>query len=290
MTEASVSTTAAGGSTRMGLRAVEHIIHAALRAVPGATEVDAKLAGLGGRAFPRLMVQLDPDAQVAAVDAAIAVVWPSPVTDVAAAARAAIIEALETFTGYSTTRVNVVVGHATPGPRVTARQVATRPHPQAVVPAAPSPAAVRQPHTQAGVTVRAVAIPAAPSVRVPETPDARSARVPAAPAPTPVRSVAVPDAPAADRTRSVTAPPALETWAPPTPPELPLRPVHTPVPMRARKVSAPQPPQPRHVSAPAPVKAWHPQVKPLPVVRVGVPDPQPLRQITIFPFKPQEGR
>ena len=44
----------------------------------------------------------------------------SPVTEVAAQTRAAIIAALAQFTGYTTTRVNVTVGHLEPSARVAA--------------------------------------------------------------------------------------------------------------------------------------------------------------------------
>ncbi len=50
--------------------------------------------------------------------------WPSPVTAVAEAARAAIEEAVRTYTGYATTRVNVTVAADVPGERVTGLAVA----------------------------------------------------------------------------------------------------------------------------------------------------------------------
>src|SRR5699024_11773909 len=73
---------------------------------------------IGGRGYPRSIVQADPDTQMTAVDSTIAVAWPSPVTQVAAQTRAAIVSALAQFTGYSTTRVNVTVGHLESSTRV----------------------------------------------------------------------------------------------------------------------------------------------------------------------------
>ena len=53
--------TAKHGRTRFSLRAMEKVISSAIASVPGTAAVDAKLAGLAGRAFPRVMAQMDPD-------------------------------------------------------------------------------------------------------------------------------------------------------------------------------------------------------------------------------------
>ena len=71
------------GHTRISLRTMEHIVAAAIASVPGTKAIEAKLAGIGGRGFPRASVQMDPEREVAAVNATIGVVWPSPVTTVA---------------------------------------------------------------------------------------------------------------------------------------------------------------------------------------------------------------
>ena len=65
--------TAKHGRTRFSLRAMEKVISSAIASVPGTAAVDAKLAGLAGRAFPRVMAQMDPDTQMVAVDVDIAV-------------------------------------------------------------------------------------------------------------------------------------------------------------------------------------------------------------------------
>ena len=54
---------ASSGKTQLSLRAMERVIAAAIASVPGTAAVDAKLAGLAGRAFPRIMAQMDPDAR-----------------------------------------------------------------------------------------------------------------------------------------------------------------------------------------------------------------------------------
>ena len=107
------------GHTRISLRTMERIVTAAIASVPGTKAIEAKLAGIGGRGFPRVSVQMDSEREVAAVNATIGVVWPSPVTTVAEHTRAAISEAIAAHTGYSTTRVNVTVGGSVPGERVT---------------------------------------------------------------------------------------------------------------------------------------------------------------------------
>ena len=180
-------------TTRFGLRAAEHIIGSALAEVPGVTPVDSKLAGLGGRGFPRLMIQMDPTTQTAAVDAAIAVTWPSPVTAVAEAAREAVESALQRFMGYEATRVNIVVGQAVPGTRVTAQDLADfvpRPAavPQVRAPLADAPIAAPAPAPLRPVSMRA----AAPvrRVRVTELTPTPAASV-SVPAPQPLRAIEV---------------------------------------------------------------------------------------------------
>ncbi|WP_293772900.1 Asp23/Gls24 family envelope stress response protein [uncultured Corynebacterium sp.] len=191
-------------TTRFGLRAAEHIIGSALAEVPGVTPVDSKLAGLGGRGFPRLMIQMDPTTQTAAVDAAIAVTWPSPVTAVAEAAREAVESALQRFMGYEATRVNIVVGQAVPGTRVTAQDLADFVPRPAAVPqvrapladapiAAPAPAPLRPVSMPAPAPLRPVSMRAAAPVRrvrVTELTPTPAASV-SVPAPQPLRAIEV---------------------------------------------------------------------------------------------------
>ena len=87
------------GHTRISLRTMERIVTAAIASVPGTKAIEAKLAGIGGRGFPRVSVQMDSEREVAAVNATIGVVWPSPVTTVAEHTRAAISEAIEDAIG-----------------------------------------------------------------------------------------------------------------------------------------------------------------------------------------------
>lgn len=95
-------------------RAVTKIVAAATAAVPGTTGFTTGMGRLTGRGFPRFDVQLDHDADTATVEAFIAVTWPSPITEVAAAVRAAIIEHVRVYCGIEVLVCNVVVGPVIP--------------------------------------------------------------------------------------------------------------------------------------------------------------------------------
>ena len=247
------------GHTRISLRTMEHIVTAAIASVPGTKAIEAKLAGIGGRGFPRVSVQMDSEREVAAVNATIGVVWPSPVTTVAEHTRAAISEAIAAHTGYSTTRVNVTVGGSVPGNRVTAAEVEQRQVAAAVAPhITPSP--VWQPVTAESVNVRSIATPQK----------------------TPVRSVTAPDSDIA--VRSVNTPREAEVRS--VSADLPdhhLREISSPGEHALRPLKEPKPVHVHSVAAPRPAKLVPSgQVRPLSrKVQVSAPRPQPLRDIEI---------
>lgn len=311
------------GRTQFSLRAMEKVINAAIASVPGTAAVDAKLAGLAGRAFPRIMAQMDPDAKVVAVDADIAVYWPSPVTDVAAAVRTAVSDAVHDFTGFRTTRVNVTVGGAVAGERTSALDVEKR---APLTASQPAPVATRDlapVRTARGVAVREIERPHAPSVRHITAPqEVRVTSVSLLDA-APVRTSGFgPSSQRYDSLRPVTSAPQrplkrVQTPAPAAvrsvdrPGEFRLRRVDTPRPVRARSVEAPRPSalrkvdtprpvQPRRVSAPRATALRTPRVDPSASTRnlrpieirpsedftrrVDAPRPAPLRAITITPF------
>ncbi|MDY3126926.1 MAG: Asp23/Gls24 family envelope stress response protein [Corynebacterium sp.] len=153
--------------TEITVRALERIALQAIRSVPGTVNVDAKLAGLGGRGFPRVIVQSATDKSVAAVDATIATSWPAPVAEIASSTRSAISAALAEFTGFTTTRVNVTVGEVVPGERVSkdvAQNVpvftAYKPHTRPTLVQSPQVKAtvVRSPQVKSKVQIRSVTI------------------------------------------------------------------------------------------------------------------------------------
>lgn len=282
------------GRTRFSLRAMEKVISAAIASVPGTAAVDAKLAGLAGRAFPRVMAQMDPDTQMVAVDVDIAVYWPSPVTAVAKAVRTAIREAVRDFTGFRTTRVNVTVGGAVAGERTTALAVDTRaplsPQIPAIVPERALTPVEVSPHAK----IREVAVPSPVSVRAVAVPEAVKVRGVGKQADVEVRTEGFgPGEHRYDELRPVRTaePQPLRTVTAPAPVE--VRSVPAPREFVLRRVEAPRPVQPRRVQLPhaAPLRTPHAeplQLRPIEIRpsaeytrRVDIPRPTPLRAITI---------
>ena len=247
------------GHTRISLRTMERIVTAAIASVPGTKAIEAKLAGIGGRGFPRVSVQMDSEREVAAVNATIGVVWPSPVTTVAEHTRAAISEAIAAHTGYSTTRVNVTVGGSVPGNRVTSAEVEQRQVAAAVAPRI-TPSPVWQPVTAKSVNVRSIATPQEAPVRTIAAPATGVA----------VQSV---DTPREAEVRNISTDlPDHQLREVTSPSDHTVRPIREPKPVRVHSVAAPRPA--RLIPSG--------QVRPLArKVQVAVPRPQPLREIEI---------
>ena len=80
-------------------RTIERVAEVAAAAVPGCRTIDAKLAGLAGRSFPRVHARLDQAAGTVAVDTEIAASYPAPVAAITDAVRAAIIAHIRTLVG-----------------------------------------------------------------------------------------------------------------------------------------------------------------------------------------------
>lgn len=226
------------GSNRLGLRTMEYIVSAAIARVPGTAKVSGTWKKIGGQNFPRMAIQMDPDTWTVAIDVAIATVWPSPVTDIAARVRSAIAEEVVAMSGFQPTRVNVIVGHTIPGERVTAENVAAHVtkqpwHPEAapsriVSPAIPEPRPLRPTTTTNTVHIVSPDTPTAPAVRSPEaTPDFVPLRSPEIPPEQPLARVA--------------APAPVTPWSPSAPTPQPLRPLTIESFARHRHVQAPDP-------------------------------------------------
>lgn len=228
--------TSAHGGTAFSMRAVERIVIAAIKSVPGTATTDSKLGGFSRRAYPRVAVQLDPETRVAAVDCAIAAVWPSPVTDVSLAVQDAVAEAIYAYLGYKTTRVNVAIGRTVPGERVSYDDIAARPVATATSPQVKSSEVV---HPQLKRTL---------SLQPVVTTNKHDVRHVDAPKPCQVRSVTAPQQP---ELTPVSASTSFTT-----------RPVTTPEPMPLKKITAP-PLNPVRVSAPRPQPLRAIEVRPL---------------------------
>ncbi|MEJ5928019.1 Asp23/Gls24 family envelope stress response protein [Corynebacterium sp. H128] len=91
-------------------RALTKIVEAAVDSVPGTVSFSTGMGRLTGRAFPRCDVQLDDTATAMSVEVFIAVTWPSPVNEVAAAVQRTIIEHVRVLAGLKVDTCNVVVG------------------------------------------------------------------------------------------------------------------------------------------------------------------------------------
>lgn len=166
-------------------RTIERVAEVAASTVPGCRTIDAKLAGLAGRSFPRIDVRLDQASGTANIEAEIASSYPAPIAAITDAVRATIIAHVQTLTGIDVSRVKVTVANVEsvgPSVRVTWDEVAN--HNAFVIPEGirVSPTRVVQPVTKpreelTAINVhsliddmRAVVVPAPPEVESVETP------------------------------------------------------------------------------------------------------------------------
>lgn len=167
-------------------RTIERVAEVAAVAVPGTRTIDAKLAGLAGRSFPRIEVRIDRNSGTAAVDAEIATSYPAPVAAITDAVRATIIAHIRTLAGLDVSRVNVTVANVESlgaGTRVSWEEVAS--HEAFVIPEGIEvhPSEVTHPVTKERRELdpivarslvddmRGVVTPAPPFVYSPEQPD-----------------------------------------------------------------------------------------------------------------------
>ena len=289
-------------------RTIERVAEVAAAAVPGCRSIDAKLAGLAGRSFPRVSARLDQVSGTVAVDTEIATSYPAPVAAITDAVRATIIAHIRALVGLDVSRVKVAVANVEALPeagRVTWEQVAD--HEAFVIPTAinVSPTRVQHPITKPleqldEITVhsladdmREVVVPAPVDVEHPAVPEpVRAARVEA---PAPARAYS-PEVPAPQRLAAIRTyptearvpfpPEPVRPWAPqvretvPSHPQLP--PLQALTPVNVEHVS-----RPREVPLPwqAPLKeitVTRPPLKPIvvePVARAPIassPAPQPV--------------
>ncbi|MHA2788041.1 Asp23/Gls24 family envelope stress response protein [Corynebacterium sp. S7] len=96
-------------SFKINERVFEKIATAATNSVPGAVKQDAKLAGLAGRSLPRFVATIDRRANAVHFDAELAIAFPSPARAVVEEIRESISARVESLTGFSVARINVVI-------------------------------------------------------------------------------------------------------------------------------------------------------------------------------------
>lgn len=269
-------------------RTIERVAEVAAAAVPGCRTIDAKLAGLAGRSFPRVHARLDQAAGTVAIDTEIAASYPAPVAAITDAVRAAIIAHIRTLVGLDVSRVNVTVANVESLPaneRVTWDEVTQH---EAFVIATPievSPTQVEHPVTQPAQPLAEIEVHSLVD-------DMRGVVVPA-----PVE-ITHPQRPAPVRPSGVETPQPVHPY-PPT----------VPAPQRLAAIVA-YPTEARVPFPPEPIRPWSPEVndtvpshptlpplqplKPVTVERLGrpravsLPWPAPLKEITVRrqPLKP----
>lgn len=249
-------------SYRISEKAVARVAEVAIRTVPGTRAVDAKLAGLAGRSFPRVDAHIDRPAGAVALDIEIITTYPAPVGVITDEVRQTVGTHVETLTGLAVNRVSISVADAeasAAGQRVTRGDIARhpvgiRPQPVHIAPSKVTSPVVKTPDQLADITVDSSTYDNVRHVDVPEAPRLASVELP--------------------------APPSVDHVSPPVP--VKLIPVSTPEPVRPVSVTAPTPAVPLPVATPEPTA-----LTPISVARrtqpisVQVPEQAPLREITI---------
>lgn len=269
-------------------RTIERVAEVAAAAVPGCRTIDAKLAGLAGRSFPRIHARLDQATGTVAVDTEIATSYPAPVAAITDAVRATIIAHIRTLVGLDVSRVKVTVANVETLPdtgRVTWDQVAE--HEAFVI---PTPIEVSQTRVEHPVTKPLEQLMPIEARSLVE--DMRDVVVPA-----PIE-VEHPDQPEPVRTFTPETPEPVRTFSPEVPEPQRLVAIHT-SPTEARVPFPPEPVQPWSPQANELV-ARHPQLPPLQALKpvdvqrfaqpreVPLPRRAPLKEITVNrpPLKP----
>lgn len=269
-------------------RTIERVAEVAAAAVPGCRTIDAKLAGLAGRSFPRIHARLDQATGTVAVDTEIATSYPAPVAAITDAVRATIIAHIRTFVGLDVSRVKVTVANVETLPdtgRVTWDQVAE--HEAFVIPTPIEVSPTRVEHPVTKPLEQLMPIEARSLVE-----DMRDVVVPA-----PIE-VEHPDQPEPVRTFTPETPEPVRTFSPEVPEPQRLVAIHT-SPTEARVPFPPEPVQPWSPQANELV-ARHPQLPPLQALKpvdvqrfaqpreVPLPRRAPLKEITVNrpPLKP----
>lgn len=269
-------------------RTIERVAEVAAAAVPGCRTIDAKLAGLAGRSFPRIHARLDQATGTVAVDTEIATSYPAPVAAITDAVRATIIAHIRTLVGLDVSRVKVTVANVETLPdtgRVTWDQVAE--HEAFVIPTPIEVSPTRVEHPVTKPLEQLMPIEARSLVE-----DLRDVVVPA-----PIE-VEHPDQPEPVRTFTPETPEPVRTFSPEVPEPQRLVAIHT-SPTEARVPFPPEPVQPWSPQANELV-ARHPQLPPLQALKpvdvqrfaqpreVPLPRRAPLKEITVNrpPLKP----
>lgn len=238
-------------SYRISEKTVEKVARVAVLSVPGIRDIDAKLAGLAGRSFPRVDALIDRGTGSVSLQVEIVTTYPAPVGAITDEIRQTVGTHVETLTGLVVSRVNIAVADAeasAPGVRVTREDIAAHPVGVDPTPITVSPSAVHSPVVEEPIELADI-----------EVDDSRYEHIVSVSAPQPPRVEHVPKP----------APP--RAW-----------PVSAPEPVRPQSVYAPDPAPLRRITIQRFAESKPVTIEPgQPVRAVFAPDPQPLRSITV---------
>ena len=259
-------------SYRISEKTVAHVAGAAIRSVPGTRDVDAKLAGLAGRSFPRVDVHIDRPAGLVALDIEVVTAYPAPVGAITDEVRRTVVAHVETLTGLTVSRLNIAVADAevTAGATVTRSDLADHPVGFVPTPVQVTATHVVSPVTQPAQELSPVTVDSSTyeSVRHVDVPDA--APLTPVETPRPVRPI------------SVAAPPPVVPRGVEVPGVERLRPVSVEKQKALRLITARRP-KFVPVERPMPQALRRITVPPSPITSPHVPEPRPLDKIFIDP-------
>lgn len=275
-------------------KAVERVAEMAALTVPGVHNLDAQLAGLAGRRYPRVNVRLDLASAIAAVEAEIATTYPAPVAAITDAVRATIIAHIQSMCGLDVSRVKVTVAHVENDPdmgRITWDDVASHTAAPELDRIRVSPSRVTSPVTKEREQLTPIEVAASwedmREVTLPAPPEVEHIEVPAEPS---VEHVETPEPGYVQASGFLGAPRELEEIS--VPPE---REVRVPMPTRPQELAAirvhatdvrgVQVPEPRRLipARALPMPALAPVVveNPTRVEPVSLPLRKPMKQVLV---------
>lgn len=264
-------------------KAVERVAETAALTVPGVHHLDAQLAGLAGRKYPRVNVRLDLASAIAAVETEIATTYPAPVAAITDAVRATIIAHIRALCGLDVSRVKVTVAHVVNDPnqgRVTWDDVASHTAEPEVDQIRVSPSRVTSPVTKEREELIPIEVAASwqdmRDVTVPAPPEVEHIDVPAEPE---VAHVKAPEPSYVQASGFVGAPRELAEIA--VPPE---REVRVPMPSRPQELAPIRvtPTYVRGVHTPEPRQLIPARALPLqPLAPVGVEHPTRVESVSL---------
>ena len=265
-------------SYRISEKAVARVAEIAVLSVPGVREIDAKLAGLAGRSFPRIDAQIDRPGGSVILDLEIVNSYPAPIGAITDEVRQTVSNHVTTLTGLSVTKVNVNVVDAEStafGERVTRNDLKLHPTEIAAAPVRVTRSQVTSPHVKEPIELADIEVDDSTYKQIAsiEAPEPQQIRSISAPLPSRPRSVEMPEPPRVD---SVETPEPFQPTLPQCPEQTPLRAISV------NTFGSANGAHPRSVSPPAPAPLRDINIKQYaPRIPVERPAQRPLQYIQV---------